>query len=575
MSYHGLLSQALVDCQNKGDSKGVSVYRLLGGMTSWNPSYDDSNDKYKPMFAGAIVPENYGEGDLDTLEKLLPEVTDPEFKSRVADLLWIRRKKKNPDHAKVAVQAFLESAAVLEAGTYDCIFTGRIKRAVQLSVVLGRESDRFIATLLHVENLIQKYSVTGQPWICADLMNILLEYGANNHEMYSVLCGKIAQHHQNQNEFSWAQNYWRLQSRWLRMGGGDSEAIRIALVNEAEAIVLEADAATKRKIPSYGAAKGILAKGIEALRRAGGDAKRVEELRKLHAEHAKKSLSELITISIPADDFTEHVQNVIKAVKGQSLEHALLWLGNIPPTNVASLRATLIQNGSPFSFLFATEYLDDEGKTVARTEGASPTAKDLEEEHIKAKMFEMAGRVQWNLRAQTTIIPALSQINSEHNIEPRDFAFLLLHNPFVSHGREDIIARALLAGLRGDWLVATHLIPPQIEHMLRYILAQRGKLTSSLDSEGIEAEYPLGKLLCAISDIEELLGKDLLFDLRGILVEKPGVNLRNRMAHGLMNNNAFYDLSAIYLWWLLLKLCCLPILNYLETVRHGEKVEAK
>lgn len=574
MSYHGLLSQALADCQTAADSRGVNVYRFLGGMTSWMPSYDDSNSKYQPMFTGAIAPANYEEGDLDVLEMLLPEIADSEFKSRVADLLWIRRKKKNPDHARIAVQAFLEAAAALESDKFDRIFTGRIKRGVQLSAVLGREKDLFKATLLNVDKLIQKYALTGQPWICADLMNILLEYGAGDHAAYSVLSGEIAKRLQSQNEFSWAQNYWRLQSNWLRIGG-DGESSRVALVNEAEAIVLEADAATKRKTPSYGAAKGILAGGIEALRRAGGDAKRIEELRKLHAEYARKSLSEMSTISVPGGDFSEHVQTIVKAVKGQSLQHALLWLGNVPPTNVASLRKTLTESGGPFSFLFATEYLNEEGKTVARTKGANPSAKELEEEHAKAKMFEMASRFQWSLRAQTTILPVISQINSENNIEPKDFAFLLLHNPFVCPGREDIFARALLAGFRGDWLMVTHLIPPQIEHMLRFILVQQGKFTSSLDSEGIEAEYPLGKLLCEMPDIEAALGEDLLFDLRGILVEKPGTNLRNRMAHGLMNNSTFYDFPAVYLWWLFLKLCCIPALDYLERSQTAEKSEVK
>src|SRR5438034_68927 len=107
MSYHSLMSQALADRQNAGDSRGVNVYRLLGGLTAWMPSYDDSDSKYQPMFSGAIAGHDYQEGDLDVLEQLLPEIADPEFKSRVADLLWIRRKRKNPEHARVAVQAFL------------------------------------------------------------------------------------------------------------------------------------------------------------------------------------------------------------------------------------------------------------------------------------------------------------------------------------------------------------------------------------------------------------------------------------------------------------------------------------
>lgn len=569
MSYHGIFSQELADCQNAADARGIKVYRFLGGITSWMPIYDDSDSKYRPMFTGAIAPADYDEGDLDVLEALLPDIIDAEFRSRVADLLWIRRKRKNPDHARIAAQAFLEAAAALESDMFDCIFTGRIRRSVQISAVLGREKDLFKNTLLHVDSLIQKYARIGRPWICADLMNIVLEHDAGDHAVYSVLSGEIAKRLQTENEFSWAQNYWRLQATWFRIGG-DREASKAALVNEAEAIVMEADAATKRDTPSFGAAKTILARGIEALRRAGGSTKRIEELRKLHADYAKRSLNELSTISVPSGDFTAHLQNVVKAVKGRSLEHALLWLGSVPPTNMVSLRQTLTKTGSPFSFLFATEYLNEDGKTIARTKGRCPTAKDLEDEHVKAKMFEMASSIQWHLRAQTMILPVLWQINSEHNINPNDFNFLLLNNPFVAPGREDIFARALLAGFRDDWLMVTHLIPPQIEHMLRFILAQQGYLTSSLDSEGIEAELPLGKLLCDMPSLEEALGKDLLFDLRGILVEKPGANLRNRMAHGLMNNSAFNDTPAVYLWWLLLKLCCIPVLDYLGHPHGGE-----
>jgi hypothetical protein len=43
--------------------------------------------------------------------------------------------------------------------------------------------------------------------------------------------------------------------------------------------------------------------------------------------------------------------------------------------------------------------------------------------------------------------------------------------------------------------------------------------------------------------------------LRGILIERFGYNLRNDMAHGLMDEGGFYDVSSIYLWWLSITLC--------------------
>lgn len=42
------------------------------------------------------------------------------------------------------------------------------------------------------------------------------------------------------------------------------------------------------------------------------------------------------------------------------------------------------------------------------------------------------------------------------------------------------------------------------------------------------------------------------------MVERYGSNLRNNLAHGLMNNNGFYTAPAIYAWWLTLRLCCIP-----------------
>ncbi len=54
---------------------------------------------------------------------------------------------------------------------------------------------------------------------------------------------------------------------------------------------------------------------------------------------------------------------------------------------------------------------------------------------------------------------------------------------------------------------------------------------------------------------ERIFGKDILFDLRGILIERFGANLRNESAHGLMHEAAFYRAESIYLWWLVIRMC--------------------
>ena len=52
-------------------------------------------------------------------------------------------------------------------------------------------------------------------------------------------------------------------------------------------------------------------------------------------------------------------------------------------------------------------------------------------------------------------------------------------------------------------------------------------------------------------------GEDLAFDLKGLLNERAGFNLRNEALHGLMGYWEFYGPTSCYFWWLTLRLCLL------------------
>jgi hypothetical protein len=61
-----------------------------------------------------------------------------------------------------------------------------------------------------------------------------------------------------------------------------------------------------------------------------------------------------------------------------------------------------------------------------------------------------------------------------------------------------------------------------------------------------------------------MLGADIVFEMRSLLVERFGANLRNDMAHGLVDHDSFYSPSARYLWWLALHLYSFPVLARLK-----------
>lgn len=114
--------------------------------------------------------------------------------------------------------------------------------------------------------------------------------------------------------------------------------------------------------------------------------------------------------------------------------------------------------------------------------------------------------------------------------------------------------RGIHAGFFGDWLTSMHLLIPQIEASVRHVLQQHGVITSTVESDGIQKERDINQLLWDPT-AEDVFGADILFDLRGILIERFGSNMRNEAAHGLMPEVAFYRAESVYLWWLVIHLC--------------------
>ena len=211
------------------------------------------------------------------------------------------------------------------------------------------------------------------------------------------------------------------------------------------------------------------------------------------------------------------------------------------------------------------------GKVVARHASIFSSDPKEVEEAKRQKMLENAVFHRLFI-TQVFIEPARHQILLEHNVQFSDFMSIVIDNPFVPEGREYIYAQGLQKGLEGDFLSAAHLLIPQIENSIRHILKERGVITSSVDSNGVQDERSLNDTLFT-PEIQEAFGPEITFELQGLLVERLGVNLRNRMAHGLMGYSSFYSVDVSYMWALTLRLCCWPLIvqKYQEINSSGSK----
>jgi hypothetical protein len=94
--------------------------------------------------------------------------------------------------------------------------------------------------------------------------------------------------------------------------------------------------------------------------------------------------------------------------------------------------------------------------------------------------------------------------------------------------------------------------------MVRWYLKQRGVYTLLVDEAGVETEKSLGALL-GLPEATDMLGAGLTLELRALLTEQEGANLRNHVAHGLLSDAEAWSYSAVYAWWLCLRLVVAPL----------------
>ena len=162
-------------------------------------------------------------------------------------------------------------------------------------------------------------------------------------------------------------------------------------------------------------------------------------------------------------------------------------------------------------------------------------------------------RIQVDLVVRGCIWPAQEVLLLEHRLRESDFVDLARNSPIVPIGRELLYGKALFAGYDRDFVTALHILVPQIEHMVRYHLKRAGVQTTNIDSNGIENENGLSSLM-DLPQTEEIFGEDMSFEIRALFCDPFGPNLRNNLAHGLLDDRACYSPDTIYAWWFGLKL---------------------
>lgn len=541
--------------RNADDPKMVAVFQLLGDLTSMTFRLEDKLQPFGPLLrtsnGRSPIPDDFTENHLAVLKEVAAEITDADLLSRIADVLWLR--KKDFAAAMRAIDSYLASAAQLQRADDPLGMIKRLERALQLAVHLRRKS---------IQDILDQFSEAVTVWVAKPqpnaipirLMRILQQYRFGDPVAYAKIAGVEAERAETNEDWITAGEFWRIKAKW-HLISQDNNGQHEASVHAAETSVKFAEQMAGSP-EGYMAGAEHLSSAIEALRKIPGTKQRVAELHPVLLEYQGHGMAAMKQFSHEMD-ISRFIEQARDAVAGKVFLDALRGLAFMSrPSEVDALRRQAEQLGAnSIQAIMPNTRINAEGKRIGRVPALMTDNPAEREIAIRAEMLKNAAQIQ-ELVAVAMVIPAIHQTTMEHDIRVDDLLPIVMDNPLIPQGREAIYAKGLYAGLTGDFLQATHLLIPQLENSVRHLLNQAGAISSGLDSQGIQDERGLPTTLF-MPEVKEMLGDAITFDLQGLLVERFGTNFRNNMAHGFYDDGAFTSGRAIYVWWIVLRLCFL------------------
>jgi len=526
-----------------------------------------SNDPFAPIIVmegkRSALPEDFTAADIIFFSEIVERVDDPWLQGRLADLVWLCAKPRDPKYALIAIDAYRQLSLDAETwirGSRECW-----DRAIRLSLALGNGSGERLDDMQNALLGAFTGSTKEDSYLALWLGDLLDEHRLARSYVQSISehLEVLAREFEQTGDLSRCRDYFERASCWFRKAGNTAKAAEMT-VAVAEGWVREAQSRVSSENPSHMVAASFYENAIQIYRtipRTERAAHRVDsrlaELRDHLKDSSEKSLNEMGVVTSPGVDISQLVENARKAVTGKPTVEALKAFCNLHNgINVKEARESALERlrNHPLQALFPATVMSRDGRVIAKRPGLSMSGSSSEDDEvtIRAEMIRDY-TILMGIVVQGDVWPALEVLRREHRLRETDFEGLASQAPIVPKDRIRLFGKAMFAGYEGDFVTALHLLVPQIEHMVRYHLKQSCVKTTMLDLNGVENEVGLSGLM-ELPEVEGIFGANLSFELRALFCDPFGPNLRNELAHGLLDDDDCNSIYSIYAWWFGLRL---------------------
>lgn len=560
--------------ENDLDEPEKRTFKLLLQVVSLGQRYDEKENVFCPRMTWndgrrTFSLEDMSEEDFGILESLSYEKLPLALRARVTDILWVTR-RKYPAGIKAA-----ESYLQLFVDLFDpeqwlaCI--NSIRRAITISAQLGKKNELFSSICETAFNKLLELDGNDPLFLSINLIEILSGQRYREADDYLPVADKIIKNAKTSSFIHKVEAAYETK-RKLLVWKKDYNAVQSSQIDLARYYEQEADSVINKDIRGLFDGVCWLETCVHIYRNNSLPVESERIQRKL-LDYKRGITSAMIPVNMTIHSEGLY-QQVVQNLEGLSFQESVIRL--LQTTSFFTkdfLREKVLeeQKKYPFKSLFGDNLVDAEGQTIIMIPPLDIGEPEKDMQLLEMHMHKAA--LDLELCAGETVLQwSIEKLNRDFEFGCSDLKFLVENNPVIPPGREDIFCQALYMGLRGDYYPALHILAPQTENLFRHIAKTAGGLVTTFEDDNTSKS----KTLTSVFDIPELVDcydPDHLFLFKGLMNERCGANIRNEIAHGIMDPGKGNSGIGIYFVCAVLKLCSYTSVEVMKILKNSERLK--
>ena len=553
------------------DINSKNVYSFLMSVCDIYLNPITNNDPYvekisTPQWRSMRPEDIIGEQSL-VLSQIAASIQNAGLRARLADLVW-HNDRSRADMAKCAIDAYVDGLRDVldgksklfgdELGVVDHDGLNMLYRACQISYGIGGKQEHLSKLKSLAWGVIARAIENDHYGTFMSACDLALEFNLGNATDVAAKLESVVDSGPTDGHVR--RDLWQLAAKGHRLSKCDSEVSR-CLTEAAECYVQLADAAKGDGIlePSF------LMDAISSMMSIPNTRQRRTELQS-RLDKVKGNIPDQMGTYSTQVDLSDVVKEAKDKVGNVSLACAIrnfVLLYGTPSPDELRKQARDAAEKYPISNMMPVAMYDDEGNVVAKSSGYS--GKDDEGLRRIVHTYEQFRR---QTQAYGGIDPARVQISFEHSIGEASLSHIVHRSPFIPVEKTGIFLSGFTNFFLGDYISASHILIPQLENSLRYILKQHGQDTSKIKQDATQERIILSTIL-KNEKLEEILTPSIVYEIDNLFNHRFGPSLRHQFAHGLVSSSACFSPDVIYACWFILRLACLPLIHHWDEIAEA------